>query len=165
MDKFFSVNEIDTQTIVLDTGADDYYNDKHCDERKKPTLVKKDAECCFEMPEKIIFDKCQDKKEKTIGPVRLKCQARLLRLNVVLKNVCKGRKIAIGVLVIEDKKTKAFKGTEIMVPGERGKGCVDIKINNFCFVLPEKSICDKRKVEAKVIAHYIDFGKKDDCIY
>lgn len=122
-----------------------------------------DADCCFDMTEDVFFDKCQDYEEKTVKPVRLQCQARLLKINVFLKNVCRGRKVAIGVIVCEGDKTRGFKGTEIEVPGKPCSGCTSIKINNFCFVLPERSICDKRKLKVKVIAHYTDLNPLFNC--
>lgn len=164
MDKLINSSEIETHTIILDSDINEYTIDTLHNEGIKSGCSTKDECCCFEARRKVDLGKCQDTVEETIGPVKLKYQARLLKINVILRDVCRGRKIVIGVLVSEGKKTRGFRGTEIAVPGELGGGCVSIKVSDFCFVLPEKSICDKRKVEVKIIAHYTDLDSKVDCI-
>lgn len=160
-----SIEEIVVSNIILDSDVGEHSIEIEPMQEIEENLScgYEDADCCFDISEGVFFDKCQDNEEKTIGPVRLKCQARLLKINVLLKNVCRGRKIALGVIVCEGKKTKGFKGTEIEIPGKPGSGCTTIKINNFCFVLPDKSICDKKRFEVKVVAHYTDLNPLFNC--
>lgn len=145
-------SELEEQTIEINPLT----YDKTCSE-----VV--DVDCCFIGKDDVVFEVCQDNKEETVGPFKLKCQARLLKINVKLKDVCKGRKIAVGVIVCEDDKIIGFKGTEVLIPGRFGSGCRDIIIKNFCFVLPESEICDKRRIIVKVIAHYTELNSKFDC--
>lgn len=158
-----SMEDIIVNNIILDSDVGEHDIEISPMDEEDLTCSFEGADCCFDVTQDIVFGKCQDNEEKTVGPVRLKCQARLLKINVLLKKVCRGRKISIGVLVCEGRKTKGFKGTEIVVPGKPGTGCTNIRVTNFCFVLPEESICDRRKVEVKVIAHYTDLHPLFDC--
>ncbi|WP_432401179.1 hypothetical protein [Wukongibacter sp. M2B1] len=159
-----NIEEIVANNIILDSEIGEHSIEICPVEEEVLDGSFEDVSCCFDISEDVIFNKCQDNEEKTIGPIRLRYQSRLLRINILLKNVCRGRKIALGILVCEGKTIKGFKGTEIVVPGKPGSGCTDIRITNFCFVLPEKNICDRRKVDVKAIAHYTDLNPLSNCL-
>lgn len=158
-----SLEEVVTNNIILDSDISEYEIESYPEEEDNISCSYKDSDCCFDISKDVEFGKCEDNEEVTVGPVTLSCQARLLKVNVFLKNVCRGRKVALGVLVCEKNSTIGFKGTEVIIPGKPGSGCTNIKITNFCFVIPERNICDKRKVEVKVIAHYTDLNPLFNC--
>ncbi len=120
------------------------------------------ADCCCEAIQPATFEYCQETLNLTVGDcagIELQCEARFLNVGVLLKNVCRGRKVVIGVFVCEQEKhelkVKGFRSREIAVPS--GDGCCNIRIDNFYFILPEKNFCSKRKVVIEVIAHYSSF--------
>ncbi|MDD3840208.1 MAG: hypothetical protein PHP06_06500 [Clostridia bacterium] len=129
------------------------------------------VDCCCETQD-INFDACQDTEDFTIGGdngIELKCQARFLKIRIKFRNVCKGRKLAIGVIVCEFEggvlRPRGFKGVVVNVPDDGKKPkCCNVRVDQFCFVLPEEdSICCPRTIRVKVIAHYADLEPSQFC--
>lgn len=123
--------------------------------------------CCCSASQPITFDPCAAIQDFTVENVTLGCQGRLLKIRVDLDRVCIGRDINIGVLVCEGVGNpptffiRGFKACTVTVPpvtpGQTG--CRDnFRVDEFCFVLPEESICNPRNVVVKVIAHYSSFN-------
>jgi len=123
--------------------------------------------CCC-VGEEVTFSPCQDFSDFTIlgnrmtnEGIELACQARLLKIRVCLKNICKNRKLALGVLVCDSSnpyKVIGFKGKEVDTP-IRASGtpacCTALTISEFCFVIPETNMCTERKFRVRIIAHYV----------
>ncbi|RKD30541.1 hypothetical protein [Thermohalobacter berrensis] len=132
-------------------------------------------DCSIDDREQVTFEPCEDNKDITLlGPDRdgivIKCQARLLNLRVRLKNVCKGRKIALGVLLCEFDsegilRPRGLRSALIEVPNDGNTPkCTNVNVNELCFVLPDNNICHKRRVFVKVIAHYADLNPRNFCL-
>ncbi len=123
--------------------------------------------CACEKSQIVIFGPCEDMKEVTVPDVRLKCEGRLLKVKVELRNVCAGRKIHLGILVSEEEgggfKTKGFRATKLTIPGRPGSCINKIKVGDFCFVFPEEDSCCQRKFKINVVAHYSSFVQMDIC--
>lgn len=131
------------------------------------------ANCCC-TTDQVTFAPCQDFQDFTVignretnEGVELQCQARLLKIRVCFKNICKGRKLAIGVMLCDPVtfKVLGFKGREVTVPntGPAGACCPAFTVSDFCFVLPDTNLCNPKTVLVKVISHYTDFNPPTGC--
>lgn len=58
-----------------------------------------DVDCCEQ--KNVDFNACERYKPATITFTDLKCDGRMLSLTVNLENVCRGKQIALGVIVRE----------------------------------------------------------------
>ncbi|KRQ87222.1 hypothetical protein ABG79_01025 [Caloramator mitchellensis] len=125
-----------------------------------------ECECCCIGSQNITFNSCEDIKDFTIQNLELKCEGRFLKIRVELKNVCRGRKVNVGVLVCENESgtffTRAFKACQFTVPSGTGN-CTNVTVDEFCFVFPDENICNSRTFVVKVIAHYGDFPSFPFC--
>ncbi|MTI65313.1 MAG: hypothetical protein FH753_01790 [Firmicutes bacterium] len=142
--------------------------DKLIDEKVNilPVATDSNIDCCIDYSKEVDFTKCEDELEIVLSGddnkgVEIKCQGRLLKIKVKIKNICKGRKIALGILLLEcineEFKTKGFKATNIYIPDDGDKcKCCNLTVGDFLFVLPEENICCKKTLVAKVIVHYTD---------
>lgn len=116
---------------------------------------------CF-ITESVCFGPCGDYEEKTININNLPNQARLLNIKLVIKDVCRGREIALGVILFDEETNKVlgFKGKTVTLPGT---GCGKLIIDGFCFVIPERTICDSRNVGVRVTGHYTKLNTNPNC--
>lgn len=129
---------------------------------------------CCEAPVPVTFDNCDTVVEMDLpssaDAYDLKCNGRLLILGIRLKNICVGRRVALGVIVSEVingvEYSRGFKA--ITVPAQACSvncpcQCQTVLIKPITFVFPEDlddtpDLCDKRDFKVRVIAHYIDTG-------
>lgn len=98
----------------------------------------------------------------------LKCDGRILSLQVRLKNVCPGRRIAVGVIVTEiiggQEVSSGFKAVTVpslILPPTCPCGTVVVK--PMVFILPEPTsdtlgLCKQRVFRVRVVSHYMDTG-------
>ena len=118
-------------------------------------------------PVDITIDGCDDTVEFDAGFVELESLGRILKLDVILKNVCPNKRIALAVIVneVDSCGNEHKRGMKTMtVPAHTRSSCQDVIVKCIKFVLPEDldvsgtktSICNKRKFKARFIAHYID---------
>ncbi|MDD2234647.1 MAG: hypothetical protein PHZ11_04730 [Desulfitobacteriaceae bacterium] len=122
--------------------------------------------CCCTKSQDITFEVCEDVKDFTIQDVQLNCVGRFLKVRVELDNACPGRKVAVGVFLCENIQgtffTKGFKVREVMIPGS-GSCKQNVPVGEFCFVLPEESLCSRRTVRVNIVAHYSSFPSFPFC--
>lgn len=118
------------------------------------------CDCNFEKSQEVTFGPCQDVIDTTINNVVLKCEGRLLRVDVSLDKVCRGRTINIGILVTENvggvSCARGFRACQVRVPGTPGQCADKVRVGEFSFVFPDENMCRQRKFSVKVIAHYVD---------
>ena len=103
-----------------------------------------------------------------MGDTYLESQGRILQLDVTVKNVCPGKRVALAVILTEvDCKGKEHsRGMKtITIPAHKYSGCRDVLVKCIKFVLPEdldvsggkpKAMCNARYFKARFIAHNID---------
>lgn len=108
---------------------------------------------CFAETFPVKFPRCQIAKDASKN-IYLDSEGRILKLNIKIKKVCRGRKVAVGVVVCEGNKIKGLKIREVVARGNDCSPCTDI-CEEFCFVFEEPNVCDERCFEVKVIAHYV----------
>ena len=111
---------------------------------------------------------CQDFAVIDLEDTYLESLGRIIELNLTLKHVCPGKRVALGVILTEIDRngTEYSRGMKTMtIPAHQDRYCRDIQITCIRFVLPqdldvsggnERSVCSTRNLKARVIAHYID---------
>lgn len=151
-DNFVSANEMDLdEQQVFDLITNNVQND--CPET---------CCTCFDKEEMVTFSHGEEFKDVTIHNVRLNCEGRILKIKLNLRDVCRGRKIRLAVLFYEkqQRKKKELRGLrtcEFAVPG-KPVGCLEeLRVGDFCFILPEEHLCNRKAVVIKVVAHYASF--------
>ena len=93
---------------------------------------------------------------------------RILQLNVNIKNVCPGKRVALAIILNEVDKhgLEHQRGLKtITVPAHNASTCRDVLVKCVKFVLPEdldvsgcsaSALCNSRKFIVRTIAHNID---------
>ena len=128
-----------------------------------------DPEPCPE-PADIAFESCQDSLAVDLGDTWLESQGRILQLDVTVKNVCPGKRVALGIILTEtdtngQEHSRGMKA--ITIPAHYAPTCRDVTVKCVRFVLPEDlnvsggcpgSLCNQRNLKVRVIAHNIDYG-------
>lgn len=118
-------------------------------------------------PVTVCFDVCEDSLEANAGEIEMGSLGRILQLDVTLKNVCPGKRVALAVILTEEAScgrelTRGFK--TLTIPAHNKGGCRNVTVRCIRFVLPEdlntsscqSTLCCKRKIKARVLANYID---------
>ena len=119
-------------------------------------------------PIELCMPSCEDRVSCDLGDIMLQDQGRLLQLRMTLKNVCPGRRVAVGLILTEvsctgEEKQRGFKA--ITVPAHFEEGCMDVEVGPVTFVLPEdpddegceQGACKSRRMKVCVMAHTIDW--------
>ena len=111
-----------------------------------------------------VYNGCEDIKNITGQDTLLKFTGRFLKVRVNLSMVCAGREIALGVVLQEkiddDLITRGFKVCEVHVPENPGTLFADMAVKEFCFIIPEGSMCVTRCFQICVVAHYSSVMKE-----
>lgn len=118
-------------------------------------------------PTEILVPGCKDAVRTELNPAHLLSLGRIVQMDVTLKAVCPGKRVAVSIMLME----LAPDGTElprgvkhILVPAQEGEACQDLTLRCVQFSLPEgldatggtDSICNSRNFRARVIANYVD---------
>ena len=120
-------------------------------------------------PIEVCMPGCEERVSCDLGDVYLRNQGRLLRLWMTLKNVCPGKRFAVGIVLTEvnctgQEKPRGFQA--ITVPAHDEASCADVEVGPVTFVLPEDpedegcgyGTCKSRRMKVCVIAHAIDWS-------
>ncbi len=125
-------------------------------------------EACPE-PVSVTLDGCADTVEFDAGDVTLESLGSILQLDVTLKGVCPGRRVALAVILNEvDGSAEYRRGMKtLLIPAHTGPGCRDVTVRCVKFVLPaalaangatDAAVCGQRKLTARFVANYVDSG-------
>lgn len=120
------------------------------------------------VPVDLTIDGCQDSVVIDVGDTYLESLGRILQLDVTIKNVCPGKRVALAVILTEigpngDEYQRGMKA--ITIPAHDSPNCRDVLVKCIKFVLPEdldvsggmpEAICNPRNFKARFIAHNID---------
>lgn len=118
-------------------------------------------------PVEIIVGGCEDAVEYNAGELEFDGLGRILELDVTLKGVCPGRRVALAAIVTEvDSENNEYqRGVKTLtIPAHTMDSCRDVLVRCIKFVLPEEldvsgdgtSICNDRHFRARFVSHYID---------
>lgn len=126
------------------------------------------ARPCPDGGEELCFERCEDYKMCRIGDAAIDGQGRILDLSMRLKDVCPGKRVAVGVMLheVDARGARHPRGMKTFtVPAHRHGCCADVPVETVRFILPEDAGCgaggpcgDSRHFIVKVSAHYIDFN-------
>lgn len=120
------------------------------------------------VPVDVTMEGCYDSEVVDAGDVYLESQGRILQLNVTVKNVCPGKRVALAVILNEvapDGAEYARGMKAITIPAHNSSGCRDILVKCIKFVLPEDldvsggtpdALCNSRKFNVRFIANTLD---------
>ena len=120
------------------------------------------------VPVDVSIGGCQDSLVVDIGDSYLESLGRILQLDVTVKNVCPGKRVALAVILTEVDSTGAEhqRGMKaITIPAHNYPNCRDVLVKCIKFVLPEdldvsggtpNAMCNERNFKARFIAHNID---------
>ena len=120
-------------------------------------------------PIDVYVDGCEDSVEIDAGAVVLSSLGRILQLDVTVRRVCPGKRVALAVILteVDDADNEHQRGVKtLVVPAHTGDSCRDVTVRCVKFVLPEEldvsgdadAMCDRRNFRVRLIAHYIDSG-------
>lgn len=119
-------------------------------------------------PVDITVDGCEDSLVVDLGDTDLESLGRIVQLNVTVKNVCPGKRVALAVVLteVDPNGIEHQRGMKaITLPAHSAPTCRDILVRCIKFVLPEdlnvsggnpNAMCGVRNLRARVIAHNID---------
>ncbi len=118
-------------------------------------------------PVDLTIDGCQDAVVLDAGDVYLESLGRIFQLDVTVKNVCPGKRVALAVILteVDANGVEHNRGTKtITLPAHNYPSCRDILVKCVKFVLPEdldtttdtSRMCNPRNFKVRTIAHNID---------
>ena len=118
-------------------------------------------------PTDLSVDGCSDAVVVDMGDTYLESLGRIVQLDVTVRNVCPGKRVALAVILTEvDENGEEYqRGMKAMtIPAHDSPTCRDILVRCIKFVVPEDldvsgntgRLCNQRNFKARFIAHNID---------
>lgn len=120
------------------------------------------------VPVELTVEGCKDSIIVDMGDTYLESLGRIVQMDVTVKNVCPGRRVALAVILteVDENGFEHQRGMKaITIPAHSYPGCRDVLVKCVKFVLPEEldvsggapnTICGARNLKARFIAHNID---------
>lgn len=120
------------------------------------------------IPVELTVEGCEDSVLVDLGDTYLESLGRIIQMDVTIKNVCPGKRVALAVILTEvDKDGMEYqRGMKTMtIPAHDFPSCRDVLVKCIKFVVPEdldvsggsaQALCNPRKFLARFIAHNID---------
>lgn len=120
------------------------------------------------VPVNVTMGGCQDALRIDLGDAYLESLGRILQLDVTVKDVCPGKRVALAVILTEvdangGEHQRGMKA--ITIPAHNYPSCRDVLVQCIKFVLPEdldvsggntNAMCNARNLKVRLIAHNID---------
>lgn len=119
-------------------------------------------------PVELAMENCRDAVEMDAGDVYLSSLGRIIRVDARVKNVCPGRRVALGVILteVDDSGTEYQRGMKaVTIPAHDQSSCRDVLVKGITFVVPEDldvsegpegAICNTRNFRVRLLANNID---------
>ena len=120
------------------------------------------------IPVDLTVEGCSDSVLVDMGDVYIESQGRIVQMDVTIKNVCPGKRVALAAILteVDENGIEYQRGTKTMtVPAHNFPSCRDVLVKCIKFVLPEdldvsggstQLMCNPRNFKARFIAHNID---------
>ncbi|AOR23692.1 hypothetical protein [Clostridium taeniosporum] len=123
-----------------------------------------ECDCCCTEAVDVNFESYEESKNVPVEITDLKCEGRLLIVDVTV-TACENRRVAVGVLICDEEEEDVlrFKVCEACMPESTTPGvpCVDHTFR-FCFGF-ETDLCDPLALKLKTFAEYAYFNFECDC--
>lgn len=116
-------------------------------------------------PLEVNVEGCQDSLLVDMGDVYLESQGRIIQVDVTIKNVCPGKRVALAAILTEVDRDgmEHQRGMKAMtIPAHNSPMCRDVLVKCIKFVVPEDlsvsggAMCSPRKFKARFLANNID---------
>ena len=121
----------------------------------------------------VYFRGCEDAKTCNMGDFPLEYQGCILDISMCLKNVCPGKRVAVGIALyeVDSLNVEYSRGIKMFtVPAHSGSCCADIPICDIRFILPEdisvgsgEGCSSRRHFIVRVDAQYLDGNVPCSC--
>lgn len=120
------------------------------------------------VPIELTVKGCQDSIIVDMGDTYLESLGRIVQMDVTVKNVCPGKRVALAIILteVDENGLEHQRGMKaITIPAHSYPECRDVLVKCVKFVLPEdlnvsggtpNAICGARNLQARFIAHNID---------
>ena len=110
----------------------------------------------------IYYESCDEHQSCDLGKTEMITSGRLMDVDLTLRNVCPGRRVALGVTVHERDSSgreyaRGFKA--VTVPAHQHKSCQDLDAPTLRFILPEDLRVEnngRRHFVVRATTHYVD---------
>ena len=121
-------------------------------------------EQCPEPVDLTVTD-CQDSVVVDLGDVYLESQGRIIQMDVTVKDVCPGKRVALAAILteVDQDGMEHQRGMKaITIPAHNFRVCRDVLVKCIKFVVPEDlsvsggAMCSPRKFKARFLANNID---------
>lgn len=121
-------------------------------------------EACPE-PVDLTAECCQDSVVVDLGDVYLQSQGQIIQMDVTLKHVCPGKRVALAAILteVDEDGLEHQRGMKAMtIPAHDSPMCQDILVKCIRFVLPEdlsvscRDMCSSRTLKVRFLANSID---------
>ncbi len=167
----FLVRHVGSESGLRPVNASVIYQDAEGNQVSFPSpAIQVDCDLTVEpeglsQPVDITMEPCQGCLEVSAGDLQLEGLGRILELDVRLKNVCPGRRVALAAILTEedDLAVEHTVGMKVFtVPAHSGASCRNILVKCIPFVLPEETsfcgggMCAQRHLKARFLAQYLD---------
>ncbi len=120
------------------------------------------------VPVDVTVDGCRDSLAVDLGDTYLESLGRIVQMDVTVKNVCPGKRVALAIILteIDENGMEYQRGMKALtLPAHHYPTCRDVLVKCVKFVLPEdldvsagtpRSLCGPRNLKVRFIAHNID---------
>ncbi len=120
------------------------------------------------VPVNLEVEGCADAVLVDAGNTDLESQGRIIQLDVTIKNVCPGKRVALAAILteVDENGTEYQRGMKAMtIPAHDEPSCRDVLVKCIKFVVPEDlrvigtangAMCSRRNFKIRFIAHNID---------
>lgn len=123
--------------------------------------------CCCQACYQFTVEPCDSIIPVSVKVPNLQCNGKLVEVSVDVDNVCGGRRIAVGVNLVEVnsqevEEPRGFLVKEFTIPNITP--CTSFTASGFCFPITDLGGCASRNFRAKIFADYTDAVLPDcDC--
>lgn len=120
------------------------------------------------LPVDLTVSGCSDSIVLDMGSTYLESLGRIIQMDVTVRNVCPGKRVALAVILteIDENGMEYQRGMKAMtIPAHNAPACRDVLVRCIKFVVPEdldvsgassQAMCNPRNFKARFIAHNID---------
>ena len=120
------------------------------------------------VPVDLTVNSCSDAVVVDLGDTSLESLGRIIQMDVTIKNVCPGKRVALAAILteVDENGMEYQRGMKAMtIPAHNASTCRDVLVKCIKFVVPEdldvsgastQAMCNSRNFKARFIAHTID---------
>ena len=129
-------------------------------------IVVQPEEC--PVPVDFTVEGCTDSVVVDLGEISLESQGCIIQMNVTIKNVCPGKRVALAAILteVDEHGIEYQRGMKTLtIPAHNAGTCKDVLVQCIKFVVPEdqdvstgtpEGMCSPRNFKARFIAHTMD---------